>query len=92
VVGTSLRVAPANTLPSIARARFGKVIVCNMDEVCACAVAKRGGGSAARLMRAGDRAERRGAEETGLDGVCQLSLVSLLTYIFFWCKYFFGVV
>jgi NAD-dependent deacetylase len=32
VVGTSLNVAPANMVPSMVKARFGKVIVCNLDE------------------------------------------------------------
>jgi len=32
VVGTSLQVAPANMVPSMVKARFGKVVVCNLDE------------------------------------------------------------
>ena len=32
VVGTSLNVAPANMVPSMVKARFGKVVVCNLDE------------------------------------------------------------
>ena len=32
VVGTSLQVAPANMIPSMVKARFGKVIVCNLDD------------------------------------------------------------
>jgi NAD-dependent deacetylase len=32
VVGTSLRVAPANMVPSMVKTRFGKVVVCNLDE------------------------------------------------------------
>mmetsp|Transcript_46644 Transcript_46644/g.109993 ORF Transcript_46644/g.109993 Transcript_46644/m.109993 type:complete len:303 (+) Transcript_46644:24-932(+) len=32
VVGTSLNVAPANLVPGLVKARWGKLIVCNLDE------------------------------------------------------------
>mmetsp|Transcript_15934 Transcript_15934/g.53326 ORF Transcript_15934/g.53326 Transcript_15934/m.53326 type:complete len:92 (-) Transcript_15934:1122-1397(-) len=32
VVGTSLQVAPANLVPGMIHTRFGKLIVCNLDD------------------------------------------------------------